>query len=265
MRMKMETIVIAQRKGGNAKSTSALNLAHAFAEMGKRVLLIDLDDQKNTTSSIAHTDSHGMTIETLLLDDKASVGDIVSLTEWPGVYLIPASGNLSGAIRQLDAEPGSHLALKEKLAACTAAGGDGYDICLIDTSPSLNILVVNALCASDYLFIPLSSKYFSLQGLSQTLEAFTKIKTRLNNNLRVLGMAFVIHDGRSTLANDVVAKAREEYPELVCDAMVGMNIKIEEAQVLRKSILSYAPNDRGARQYRELAAELLLRISMARG
>jgi len=124
----------------------------------------------------------------------------------------------------------------------------------------LNILVVNALCASRYLFIPMSSKYFSLQGLGQTLEAFAKVRSRLNPELSILALAFVIHDGRSALAREVVEKARAEYHELVCAATVGQNIKIEEAQVKRQSIFTYAPDDRGSAQYRALADELLVRI-----
>ena len=228
----MTTITIGQRKGGNGKSTSALNLAGAFAEKGKRVLLIDLDDQKNSTSAIeAEAPRH--TVEDLLLRPEVALSDAAVATAWEGVSLVAASLSLSGTIRELDGEVGSHLALREKLAAA-----NGFDLCLIDTSPSLNILVVNALCASRYLFIPLSSKYFSLQGLGQTLEAFAKVKSRLNAELEILGMAFVLHDSRSSLAREVVQKAQEEYPELVCASMVGQNIKIEEAQVMRRSILS---------------------------
>lgn len=250
----MTTITIGQRKGGNGKSTSALNLAHAFAMKGKRVLLIDLDDQKNSTSAIeAAAPVH--TVEDLLLRSEVDVAAAAVATTWEGVFLIAASSSLSGAIRELDGEVGSHLCLKEKLEAATS-----FDLCLIDTSPSLNILVVNALCASRYLFIPMSSKYFSLQGLGQTLEALAKVKGRLNPELEILALAFVIHDGRSALAREVVEKARTEYPELVCAATVGQNIKIEEAQVKRQSIFTYAAEDRGSTQYRELAAELLNRI-----
>ena len=250
----MTTITIGQRKGGNGKSTSALNLAHAFAMEGKRVLLIDLDDQKNSTSAIeAAVPIH--TVEDLLLRAEVDVSAAAVSTAWEGVSLIAASSSLSGAIRELDGEVGSHLVLKEKLALPSA-----FDLCLIDTSPSLNILVVNALCASRYLFIPLSSKYFSLQGLGQTLEAFTKVKSRLNPELSILALAFVIHDGRSALAREVIEKARSEYPELVCRSTIGQNIKIEEAQVKRQSIFTYASEDRGSAQYRELAAELLSRI-----
>ncbi|GAB1483428.1 ParA family protein [Treponema sp.] len=253
----MTVITVGQRKGGNGKSTSSMNLAASFAERGKRVLLIDLDDQKNSTSAIETVTVPAATVEDLLLDGGTTVSDVATATSWDGVSLIAASGNLSGAIRELDGEVGSHLVLKEKLEA--AASG-GYDLCVIDTSPSLNILVVNALCASRYLFIPLSSKFFSLQGLGQTLEAFEKVRSRLNPTLSILGMAFVIHDGRSSLAREVAAKALEEYPALVCRTMVGQNIRIEEAQVARKSILDYAGQDRGAAQYRALADELLERM-----
>ena len=136
-----------------------------------------------------------------------SVAAAAVATAWDGVSLVAASSSLSGAIRELDGEVGSHLCLKEKLALSSA-----YDICLIDTSPSLNILVVNALCASRYLFIPLSSKYFSLQGLGQTLEAFAKVKGRLNPELAIVGMAFVIHDSRSSLAREVGAEGERAVP-----------------------------------------------------
>jgi chromosome partitioning protein len=250
----MTIITIGQRKGGNGKSTSALNLAHAFAMQGKKVLLIDLDDQKNSTSAIEAA-TPVLTVEDLLLRPEVSVAAAAVATSWEGVSLVAASSSLSGAIRELDGEVGSHLALKEKLAGTSA-----FDLCLIDTSPSLNILVVNALCASRYLFIPMSSKYFSLQGLGQTLEAFAKVKGRLNPELEILALAFVIHDGRSGLAREVVEKARAEYPELVCTATIGANIKIEEAQVKRQSIFTYAAEDRGSVQYRALADELLSRI-----
>lgn len=248
----MTVVTIAQRKGGNGKSTSALNLAHAFALTGKRVLLVDLDDQRNATSAIAVDQTPAHTVESLLVRQEVSARDAAVPTAWPGVSLIASSPALSGVIRELDAEVGSHLVLKEKLSAAAEA----FDLVLIDTSPSLNILVVNALCASDWLFVPLSSKYFSLQGLGQTLQAYEKVKARLNPGLGLVGLAFVIHDRRSALAKEVVEKARGTYPDLLCDTSVGLNIKIEEAQVLRQSILSYAPEDRGAAQYRALAAEL---------
>jgi chromosome partitioning protein len=251
----MTTITVCQRKGGNGKSTSALNLAHAFSRAGYRVLLIDLDEQKNTSSAISTTTIPQYTIEHVLVGQDVSVQAAAVATDWDGVHLVASSSGLSGAVRELDREYGSHVVLKEKLSP------GGWDFCIIDTSPSLNILVVNALVASRYAFIPLSSRYFSLQGLGQTLESVAKVSSRLNTELSVLAAAFVLHDKRSSLAREVLAKAQETYPDLICQATVGVNIKIEEAQVLRQSIFQYAPEDRGAQQYQALAEELLSRFN----
>ncbi|GMO40685.1 MAG: ParA family protein [Termitinemataceae bacterium] len=246
------------RKGGVGKTTSALNLVRAFSEMKKRVLLVDLDDQKNTTNAIEASAKTNETIGSLLLEEKIRVCDVAVHTKWEGVDLIASSGNLSGVIRELDSEIGSHQVLREKLLKT-----DDYDICIIDTSPSLNILVVNALCASDFMFIPLSSKYFSLQGLAQTLEAYKKIHSRqLNKNLKIAGMAFVIHDARSNLAREVIEKVKSEYPQYLLETVITQNIKIEEAQIQKQSVLDYAPSDKGAVQYRILAAELACRIGV---
>jgi chromosome partitioning protein len=252
----MTIITIGQRKGGNGKSTCTLNLAHVLAERGKRVLIIDLDDQKNTTSAIAAVAGGTRTIEDLLVDDEATLDDAALETLWRNVWLCPASGNLSGAIRHLDGDVGGHLALREKLGSC-----DRFDIVLIDTSPSMNILVINAMCASDFLLVPVSSKYFSLQGLSQTIQAFTRVRDRLHPELVLLGIAFVIHDKRSVLAVEVLDQARVKHPGVVFESVVGVNIKIEEAQVQKRSIIDYASGDRGADQYRALGAEVLERIA----
>jgi chromosome partitioning protein len=247
-------ITIGQRKGGVGKSTTTLNLAHVLAEHGYKVLVIDLDDQQNTTRSISAIVQSESNIEDLLLKDDLSLTEIAVQTSWPGVWILPSSSNLSGVVKQLDQEVGNHLILKERLA------NDVFDFILIDTSPSLNILVVNALCASDYILIPLSSKFFSMQGLTQTLQAVSKVKSRLNQSLKLLGIAFVNHDRRNVLANEVVAQIRKDYSDRVFHSMIGINIRIEEAQVKRESILTYAPEDRGSAQYRELGREVLYRI-----
>jgi chromosome partitioning protein len=253
----MKTITICQRKGGNGKSTSALNLSCAFAASGLKVLLIDMDEQKNTSTAVETVAEPGAAIDSLLMYVDCPVSSVTIPTTWEGVDLIPSQSNLSGIIKVLDGEVGGHAVLKEKLDQC-----DEYDICIIDTSPSLNILTLNALCASDWAFIPLSSKYFSLQGLGQTLEAVKKVHGRLNRKLKLLAIAFVMHDGRSNLAQEVVEKAREEYGEYLCATLVGQNIKIEEAQTSKNSILYYAPEDRGAAQYKALAGELLERMKV---
>jgi len=247
----MKILTICQRKGGNGKSTCALNLAHAFALEGKRVLLIDTDDQRNTTSTIPTRRPVIKTVESLLLEDEVCVEDVVEKTLWDGVDLVAGDLGLSATASELDVLHDGHLRLLTKLLVV-----EGYDLCIIDTSPSLNMLTVNAMCASHGIFIPLTSNYFSLEGLAQTLEAYRKVRESLRKDIRLFGAAFVIHDGRTVLAREVQEKVKEQYPELLCETVIGRNIKIEEAQVRKQSIFSYAPADRGAAQYRALAAEL---------
>ena len=254
----LKVITICQRKGGVGKSTATLNLACSLALLGNRVLIIDLDDQGNTTSSISSHIQTDMSISDLLLNEELELDDVTVSTGWKNIWMVRASDNLSGALKHLGSEVGGHLVLKEKLIKA-----ERYDICLIDNSPSLNILNINSFCASDFLFIPLSSKYFSLQGLSQTLSTYNKVKTRLNPTLKLLGMAFVIHDKRNTLANEIVAKVRGQYPALIFNTLIGVNIKIEEAQVNKQSILTYCPEDRGAAQYMALGKEIAGRIQKA--
>jgi len=253
----MTIITIGNRKGGVGKSTSCLNLACVFAELGFKVLVIDLDDQQNTTKSISNVVNTSKTIEDLLLKEDCLLLDAAVKTSWDNVYILPASSNLSGVVKYLDSEVGGHNILKEKLSECKE-----FDIVLIDTSPSLNILTLNALCSSQYLFIPLSSKYLSLQGLKQTIESFKKVSSRLNSDIKLLGIAFVCHDKRNVLANEVVLEVKKAFDSDMFSTLIGINIKIEEAQVKKQSILTYSPNDKGAEQYRLLGNEILSRIDL---
>jgi chromosome partitioning protein len=216
-----------------------------------------MDDQRNTTSCIPTERPVIKTVESLLLEYDAYVSDVVEFTLWKGVDLIAGSPGLSSVAAGLDGLPDGHLRLRNKLQ-----GIYRYEQCVIDTSPSLNLLTVSAMCASDGIFIPLSSNYFSLEGLAQTLEAYRKVREGLHGDLRLYGAAFVIHDGRTRLAREVYAKVKEQYPELLCETVVSRNIKIEEAQVRRQSIFAYAPEDRGAAQYRALARELQQRAAL---
>jgi len=249
----MKTISIVQRKGGNGKSTASINLAAAYAEQGLHVLLVDTDDQKNTTSAIPTKRRLIKTVESLLLGDVLE--DVAEPTLWENIDLVAGDLGLSSTAADLDDMPDGHLQLRNALQ------GD-YDLCLIDTSPSLDILTINAMCAADGIFIPLSSNYFSLEGLAQTMDAYRKVRNGLWNKLKLYGAAFVIHDGRTRLANEVCTKVKEQYPEVLCETVITRNIKIEEAQILQQSIFMYAPDDRGAAQYRALAAELAVRMGL---
>jgi len=252
----MTTIGIIQRKGGSGKSTVTANLAAIFSEAGKTVLVIDADDQRNTTSSIPTYVPVHHDLETLLLAEEADIETVAEPTLWNGVAIVAGSPGLSSVAAALDTMPLGHLQLRNKIRRAD------YDLCLIDTSPSLNILTINAMCASDGIFIPLSSTYFSLEGLAQTLNAYEKVRERLHKELKLYGIAFVIHDGRTRLANEVQKKVKEQYPGLLCRTVIGRNIKIEEAQIKRQPIQCYAPTGRSSQQYYELAGELTERIGL---
>ncbi|ULQ59101.1 AAA family ATPase [Brucepastera parasyntrophica] len=238
----MKIITICQKKGGNGKSTSCQNLAASFAAKGKRVLVVDLDEQGNTSSTMGILRKH-LTVDAVLAGEEDILfGAALPVWDGEGVCYLGTRGGLSGVMKYLDGETGGHLILKERLAVVRGQ----YDYCFIDTAPSMNILTLNALCASDGVFIPLSSKYFSLKGLVQTMESIEKVQKRLNEKLRVLGMAFVIHDGRSGLASEVIGKVKEEYGELVFQTIVNQNIRIEEVQVSGRSIIYADRSDRAA-------------------
>ena len=253
----MRVVTICQRKGGNGKSTAACNLAHAWALEGKRVLLVDTDEQRNTTSAIPTKRPAAYTVEDLLFFSRITVEEVAEETLWEGVDLIAGSHALSAAPAKLENTGESHKRLLRKLLY-----SQHYDVCLIDTSPSLNLLTVNAMCASHGIIIPLSSNYFSLEGLAQTMDGYWRVREGLRKDLELYGAAFVIHDGRTRLGAEVQQKVARQYPDLLCETVIGRNIKIEEAQVKRQSIFSYAPKDRGAAQYRALAAELRTRMSL---
>ena len=251
----MKTIIGFQKKGGDCKTTFALNTSYAFAENGLNVMLADLDDQQNSSRSIACSKDAKLNIEDLILNDNIHINEVLIKTDWPNVWILPSTSNLSGVIHHLSNELGGYHILGEKLKQA-----EGFDYCFLDPSPSLNILNISGFCASQFAFVPMSTKYFSLEGLKQSLEAFGKIKKRLNSAIRLLGIGFANYDKRTVLSNEIVRQVRRKYPDLLFKSMVGVNIKIEESLTKKQSILQYAPTDRGAIQYRKLAAELLERI-----
>lgn len=253
---KPHIITVCQRKGGVGKTTSCLNLAGVFGQMGIKTLLIDLDDQMNVTNSVLSHETGKKSIADLLTDN-ADAEEVCRETMTPNVSLIPSTPSLSGVVKSLNEEPGGHLLLKEKLEHLQQ-----FAIVLIDTSPSLNILVMNALCASTDLFIPVNTKYFSFEGLKQTLDTYRKVKGRLNRELYLAGIGIVNHDRRNILASQIAEELYQTYPDYLLKTIIGINIAIEEAQVHKEPIVLYSPEDRGSRQYKELGKELLDRMGV---
>ena len=251
----MQIISVIMRKGGSCKSTGALSISGCLAELGYRVLIIDLDDQENSTENISCNIDSPLSIKDLLVNENVSINDVLVKTEWENIYMIPGSDQISGTIRFLDNEPGGHNILNEKLSKL-----EGFDFCIIDTSPSLTVLTTSAMVSSNFVFMPLSSRYLCLKGLKQSFNAFAKVKKRLKPSLRLLGIGILQHDVRNALANEVASKVKESYPDLLFETVIGTNIKLEESLVYKKPITDFAPQDRGAVQYREFTDELLTRI-----
>jgi chromosome partitioning protein len=249
----MTVVTLAQLEGVSGRSAAAVNLAAAFAMFHhKRVLLVDADDQQNTASCIAAKQPIFTTLEPVLLAD-ARVEDAVVPTLCEGVDLLAGSLGLSSAIEELPAGP---LQLRNTLR------GADYDLCLIDTSASLTMLTINALCAADGLFIPLVSNYVSLQGLERTVDAYRKVRNELCHNLQLFAIAFVIHDGHIRIANEIKEKVREKYPKEQCETAVFQHFEVEEAQAAGRPVFQHAPTCRGAVQYRLLADELAPRLGL---
>ena len=250
----MKTIAVVQRKGGNGKSTSCLNLARCLSLKGKRVLIVDLDDQKNSTQSIPFENKTAHTVDEVLVNDKLSVKDAVTAASWNGVKVIAESPNLSGVIRELDGEVGSHLVLKEKLDEVKA----DFDFCLIDTSPSLNILTINALCASDSVLITADTGVFAVVGIGELLKTVQKIKKRVNPKLKVQGILLTMCDNRTNLSKLLTQQVEEMYQGKIAvfKTKIPKTVKVGEAIYSGQSIKKYAKGSSVDIAYDNLAKEI---------
>lgn len=241
----MRTITIGNHKGGVGKTTSSINIGAALALMGKRVLLIDLDPQSNLTQSLDIQSEESNIYKILKGEGKI---DPVRITG--GLYCIPSSLDLSGAEVELVGEPGREYILKDSLR------GVNFDYVIIDPPPSLGLLTINALTASDEIIIPVQSQYLATQGLKKLLEVIDKVRKRLNKNLKFTGVFVTQYDGRKVLNRDVVSSLQEYLPGKVFSTIVRDNISLAEAPTKGLDIFRYSPESYGAEDYRNLSKEI---------
>lgn len=252
----MKIVAIANQKGGVAKTTTAINLAAALAERGRRVLLIDLDPQGNASTGLGiGPDQRDPSSYDLLLGDALPL-DAVQQSQTAGVQIIPATQALSSSDVELHNVSKRAYLLRDKLAA-DAALAQIIDVVLIDCPPSLNMLTVNALVAAHSVLIPLQSEFFALEGLSQLMLSIRDIRQTANPKLRVEGVLLTLHDQRNNLAQQVERDARETLGELVYRTVIPRNVRLSEAPSYAMPVLSYDPDSRGAQAYRALADEFL--------
>ena len=251
----MITIAIANQKGGVGKTTTAINIATAMAATGWKTLLIDLDPQGNASTGLG-IDSEDRDFSSYdLLVDEMPLTDCVSATNIPGLDVVPATVDLSGAEVEL-------VSVEDRTARLSAAlsAHHDHDICFIDCPPSLGLLTLNALGAADTLMVPLQCEFFALEGLSQLLKTVEQVQQRFNPDLGIVGVALTMFDRRNRLTDQVADDVREVLGNLVFDAVIPRNVRLSEAPSHGLPALVYDHNCAGSRAYIALARELIGRL-----
>ncbi|NBC37966.1 AAA family ATPase [Novosphingobium sp. FSY-8] len=252
----MIRIAIANQKGGVGKTTSAINLATAFAAAGWRTLLIDLDPQGNASTGVGvmTADREYSTYD--LLMGEGTVEECTVGTNVPGLSLIPATVDLSGAeIELVSVEDRVH-----RLRDALVRANDTFDVCFIDCPPSLGLLTLNALSAADTLMVPLQSEFFALEGLSQLLQTVERVQQRFNPDLGIIGIALTMCDKRNRLTEQVSDDVRSCLGKLVFDTTIPRNVRLSEAPSHGLPALIYDQHCTGSRAYLALARELIARL-----
>jgi len=250
-------IAVANQKGGVGKTTTVINLGFALSELGKRVLLVDADPQGNTTSGVCRERNIKPSLYEALIYD-IPVKDVVyplrdgSSSIRDNIDLIPSHLDLAGAEVELVSAFLRELRLKNVLDPIR----DEYDYIFIDCPPSLGLLTINALSASEYVLIPLQCEYYALEGISQLLRTIELIKKGLNPKLEILGVLLTMYN-RTVLAQQVLEEAKRFFKNKVFNTIIPRNVRLSEAPSFSQSIFEYANNSSGAIAYRELAKELI--------
>ena len=251
----MIRVAIANQKGGVGKTTTAINIATAMAATGWKVLLIDLDPQGNASTGIGLSADMRERSSYDLLVDQLPLSECVTPTRIPGLDVLPATVDLSGAEVELVAVENRTERLRSALA-----GSTGYDIAFIDCPPSLGLLTLNALCAADTLLVPLQCEFFALEGLSQLLQTVERVQQRFNPDLGIVGVALTMFDRRNRLTDQVSDDVRSCLGGLVFDAVIPRNVRLSEAPSHGLPALIYDHNCTGSRAYMALARELITRL-----
>ena len=248
-------IAVINQKGGVGKSTTAINLSAALGEMGKQVLLVDLDPQGNTTSGLGVEKGQiNKCIYNVLLEDT-DLEEVIIPDVCEGLDLVPATINLAGA----EVELVSEMARENRLKDAVGSMRGKYDYVFIDCPPSLGLLTVNSLVAADKLIIPIQCEFYALEGVTKLLDSMKRVKTRLNPSLDIFGILLTMYDSRTTLSKQVAAEVRKYFGKQVFETIIPRTVKLSEAPSYGIPIHQYDPNGKGAQAYLSLAKEVISR------
>lgn len=255
----MIRVAIANQKGGVGKTTTAINIATAMAATGWKVLLIDLDPQGNASTGIGIAASERTSSSYDLVIDQLPLSQCALPTRIPGLDVVPATEDLSGAEVELVSVENRTDRLRNALA-----GEHGYDIVFIDCPPSLGLLTLNALTAANTLLVPLQCEFFALEGLSQLLQTVERVQQRFNPDLGIIGVALTMFDRRNRLTDQVADDVRSCLGQLVFEAVIPRNVRLSEAPSHGLPALIYDHTCSGSKAYMALARELISRLPQQR-
>lgn len=251
----MKIVAITNQKGGVGKTTTAVNLAASFAQLGLRALLIDLDPQGNATTGAGVTKRKALPTVYQVLLGQVSLSDACLKTEF-GFDLLPANRDLAGAeveVVELD---------RREYRLADALQDAPYDFILVDCPPALNMLTVNGLVAADCAVIPMQCEYYALEGLSDLVETLKKVRVRLNTRLEIEGLLRTMYNPQSTLAQQVSGELERHFGKKLYETIIPRNVRLAEAPSYGKPALFFDRTSRGAQAYLELAGEMLRRFGM---